>query len=94
MGHLARDCPERCHNHSHSNGRPEHNERNARRGGNVHRSKKERFKKAFNEASSSESEHEDTSPRAHVAVDDDGDKSEDDNSLAAHAARMYAPLKG
>ena len=47
-----------------------------------------------NEESSSESKQDDASPRAHAAVEDDGNESDGDSSLAAHAARMYASLKG
>ena len=50
-----------------------------------------------NGASSSDSEKDDALPRAHDAVANDGNKSNGDSScgsLAAHAARMYASLKG
>jgi len=112
VGHLVRDCPERRDADARSprrensdnarSTRRRDNEHKARRAGDkTHRSKRDRFEKAFtmaletlaNEASSSESEKDDASPRAHAAVKNDGHKSDGDNSLAAHAARMYASLK-
>lgn len=86
-------------------------ERNNRRGGDARRTQREReqrrFKKAFtlametmaNDASSSESEQDNASPRTHAATADgnesDGDsKQSSSTDLAAHAARMYASLKG
>jgi len=112
VGHLVRDCPERRDADARSprrensdnarSTRRRDNEHKARRAGDkTHRSKRDRFEKAFtmaletlaNEASSSESEKDDALPRAHAAVENDGHESDGDNSLAAHAARMYASLK-